>query len=256
MKLDSCNPAVLARPPRRPKDIEEAAERNRTRADLERYDAILTTYAEGDTASSVESVLGLSGTTSPERAASDARCSHQQTRYRSSHAVGRPAVRTRGHAAHRRRPPACRRHLRQRRLRPVPGRGGPAATGRQVCARSRSDRWRRDGMSRFRAFYATASPCARRTRCSNLDGSVWRTSPRSSARAACWRSPSRRSTPCADGHQAVMARGRQSRPPANRRPSSSLARRRRDMAGPGRGPGARQRRGVPAPGPGARASVR
>ena len=60
VKLDSCDPAVLAKPPYIPKNIEEAAERDRTMADLERYHAILTTYAEGDAASSVESVLGLS----------------------------------------------------------------------------------------------------------------------------------------------------------------------------------------------------
>ncbi len=60
VKLDSCDPAVLAKPPRTPKNIVEAAEWDQARADLERYHAILEAYAGGDAASSVDSVLALS----------------------------------------------------------------------------------------------------------------------------------------------------------------------------------------------------
>ena len=60
VKLNSCDPAVLARPPRQAMDMEEAAEQARARAGLERYHAILTAYAEGDASGGIEAVLDLS----------------------------------------------------------------------------------------------------------------------------------------------------------------------------------------------------
>ena len=60
VKLNSCDPAVLAKLPRQAMDMEEAAEQGRERAGMERYHAMLAAYAEGDAASSVEGVLALS----------------------------------------------------------------------------------------------------------------------------------------------------------------------------------------------------
>ncbi len=60
VKLGSCDPAVLAKPPRKAIDMQEAAEQRRARTEIERYHAILAAYAGGDTASSVEAVLALS----------------------------------------------------------------------------------------------------------------------------------------------------------------------------------------------------
>ena len=60
VKLDSCNAAVLATPPRKPIDMEEAAEQGRARAEMERYHAMLAAYAEGDAAGGIEAVLRLS----------------------------------------------------------------------------------------------------------------------------------------------------------------------------------------------------
>ena len=60
VKLDSCDAAVLATPPRKPIDMEEAAEQGRARAEMERYHAMLAAYAEGDAAGSIEAVLRLS----------------------------------------------------------------------------------------------------------------------------------------------------------------------------------------------------
>ena len=60
VKLDSCDPAVLARPPRTPKDMLEAAEWAQIRADLSDYHAMIDAYADGDAAGSIEAVLALS----------------------------------------------------------------------------------------------------------------------------------------------------------------------------------------------------
>jgi tetratricopeptide (TPR) repeat protein len=60
VKLDSCDAAVLAKPPRKPIDMEEAAELGRARAEMERYHAMLAAYAGGDAAGSIEAVIGLS----------------------------------------------------------------------------------------------------------------------------------------------------------------------------------------------------
>jgi len=60
VQLDSCDPAVLARPPRKPVDMKEAAEQARTRAEMEHYQELLTAYAEGDSAASIDAVIALS----------------------------------------------------------------------------------------------------------------------------------------------------------------------------------------------------
>ena len=60
VQLDSCDPAVLAKPPRTPKDMLEAAEWDHIRSGLSDYHAMLDAYADGDAASSVAAVLDLS----------------------------------------------------------------------------------------------------------------------------------------------------------------------------------------------------
>ena len=60
VKLDSCDPAVLAKPPRTPKNMLEAAEWEQIRADLSDYHAMIDAYADGDAAGSIETVLALS----------------------------------------------------------------------------------------------------------------------------------------------------------------------------------------------------
>lgn len=60
VKLDSCDPAVLAKPPRTPKNMLEAAEWDHIRSDLSDYHVMLDAYADGDAAGSIEAVLDLS----------------------------------------------------------------------------------------------------------------------------------------------------------------------------------------------------
>ena len=60
VKLDSCDPAVLAKATQARVGMAETAEQNRTRAAMEQYSGLLTAYAEGDAARSVDSLLELS----------------------------------------------------------------------------------------------------------------------------------------------------------------------------------------------------
>ncbi len=60
VNLTSCDPAVLARPPRKAVDMEEAAEQARARAASEHYHDLLAAYANGDAAGSIDGVITLS----------------------------------------------------------------------------------------------------------------------------------------------------------------------------------------------------
>jgi tetratricopeptide (TPR) repeat protein len=59
VKLDSCDPAVLAKPQLAPMDNKEAAKRSRAQADMDRYHAAVAAYAEGNLAESVAQVIAF-----------------------------------------------------------------------------------------------------------------------------------------------------------------------------------------------------
>jgi tetratricopeptide (TPR) repeat protein len=59
VKLDSCDPAVLAKPLLAPVDNEEMAKRSRAQADMDRYHTAVAAYAEGNVAESVAQVLAF-----------------------------------------------------------------------------------------------------------------------------------------------------------------------------------------------------
>jgi tetratricopeptide (TPR) repeat protein len=53
VKLDSCDPAILAKPQMAPMDSKDAAARSRARADMDRYHDVLAAYAAGDLAGAI-----------------------------------------------------------------------------------------------------------------------------------------------------------------------------------------------------------
>ena len=179
VKLDSCDPAVLARSPRKPIDMEEAAEQGRLRAEMERYHAMLAAYAEGDAAGRIEAVLRLS----------------QQRLARDWTGLTRALyfINTRGIDPYA--PWDARRYALAVMLHTdaalqaagdtygdeafvaVPGGGGPAATGRQVCPRSIQVPGAAMVRRAFPLFARSHGPAVRRKRSLNSDGHVSRHDP-------------------------------------------------------------------------------
>ena len=160
---------------------------------MEQYGALLTAYAQGDAARSVDSLLGLGrplldrALMSINKRGPDLHGLWDAPRYALAVMLHTDAGL-------------------QVAVTPTAPTHTTSSRSRQTCCNwasgahpNRCGPSRNDGTSRCRACCATVAertPSAQQKRCSSLGGTVWTPSPRSSSTADCWRSRSQRSSPC------------------------------------------------------------